>query len=135
MQLIASELEEVKIQGETMLVYKTRFVEDYLSRPAIAKPLQTANEKSVILLPPYDEYLIGYKSRWIALEKRHEPKAHNRFGIFHPVILYNGKVVGNWKTSLAQKAKDIETDVFAKKREVGTRRLEQAKDMLRDFYR
>lgn len=134
-QLIASELEEVKIQGETMLVYKTRFVEDYLSRPAIAKPLQTANEKSVILLPPYDEYLIGYKSRWIALEKRHEPKAHNRFGIFHPVILYNGKVVGNWKTSLAQKAKDIETDVFAKKREVGTERLEKAKDILRDFYR
>lgn len=61
-QLIASELEEVKIQGETMLVYKTRFVEDYLSRPAIAQPLQTANEKSVILLPPYDEYLIGYKT-------------------------------------------------------------------------
>ena len=120
-QLIASELEEVKIGEQVMFVYKS------------AEPLQTTNEKSVLLLPPYDEYLIGYKSRWIALDKQYEHKAHNNFGIFHPVILYNGKVVGNWKASLASQAKTIATDVFAMKREVGVRRLEKAKDALRKF--
>lgn len=120
-QLIAPELEEVKIGEQVMFVYKS------------AEPLQTTNEKSVLLLPPYDEYLIGYKSRWIALDKRYEHKAHNNFGIFHPVILYNGKVVGNWKASLASQAKTIATDVFAMKREVGVRRLEKAEDALRKF--
>ena len=120
-QRIASELEEVRIGEQVMLVYKS-------------SELQPAtNEKSVLLLPPYDEYLIGYKSRWIALDKRYEHKAHNNFGIFHPVILFGGKVVGNWKASLASHAKTITTDVFAMKREVGVRRLEKAKDALRKF--
>lgn len=86
------------------------------------------------MLPPYDEYLIGYKSRWVALDKQYEHKAHNKFGVFHPVILYNGKVVGNWKASLASDAKVIETDVFAQKREIGVRRLGKAKDALRSFF-
>lgn len=120
-QLIASELEEVRIGEQVMFVYKS------------AEPLQTTNEKSVLLLPPYDEYLIGYKSRWIALDKRYEHKAHNNFGIFHPVILLGGKVVGNWKASLASQAQTIATDVFAMKRDVGVRRLEKAKDALRKF--
>lgn len=122
MQLIASELEEVMVKEQAMFVYKSAYCQ------------LATNEKPVHLLPPYDEYLIGYKSRWIALDKRHEHKAHNKFGIFHPVILYNGKVVGNWKASLAQDAKLIETDVFTRKREVGVRRLEKAKDTLRMFF-
>ena len=122
MQLIATELEEVRVNEQTMFIYKS------------ACRQQATIEKSVHLLPPYDEYLIGYKSRWIALDKRHEHKAHNKFGIFHPVILYNGKVVGNWKASFASDAKVIETDVFTRKREVGMRRLENAKDALRRFW-
>ncbi len=100
------------------------------------KPLsqQAATRNTVHLLPPYDEYLIGYKSRQLALEKRHEHRAHNRFGIFHPVVLYNGRVVGNWKSSFAQKAREIETDIFAQKREVGVRRLEKAKSALQSFF-
>lgn len=121
-QLIAPELEEVMVGEQTMFVYKS----DYYQ--------QTASDKPVHLLPPYDEYLIGYKSRWVALNKRHEHKAHNKFGIFHPVILYNGKVVGNWKASLASGAKVVETDVFAQKREMGVRRLEKGKDALRMFF-
>ena len=59
-----------------------------------------------ILLPPYDEYLIGYKSRDIALDREFSHKAHNKTGIFYPVILVDGEVRGNWKPA------DLSADFF-----------------------
>ena len=145
---IASELEEVLVEDslsngnkQTMFVYKDltskrqECVKAALKNEILEQqsPSGAAGGKSIILLPPYDEYLIGYKSRWISLDKKHEAKAHNRFGIFKPVILYEGKVVGNWRTSLDQGAKKIETDIFTKKREIGVRRVQQAENLLRNF--
>lgn len=52
---------------------------------------------NTILLPPYDEYLIGYKSRHMVLAAKHTRFAHTGNGIFFPVILRNGRVAGNWK--------------------------------------
>ena len=53
----------------------------------------------VHLLPPYDEYLIGYKSRHVALRPDHTHRAHNNSGIFWPVILLDGEVAGNWSAA------------------------------------
>lgn len=50
----------------------------------------------IILLPPYDEYLIGYKSRYICLPEEFKHRAHDNKGIFHPIILDKGIVAGNW---------------------------------------
>ena len=49
-----------------------------------------------ILIPPYDEYLISYKSRDMVLPSEHRHRAHNNSGIFQPVIAYDGKICGNW---------------------------------------
>lgn len=51
---------------------------------------------TVTLLPPYDEYLIGYKSRHVAVHPDHAHHAHNQRGIFWPVVLLDGEVIGNW---------------------------------------
>ena len=51
---------------------------------------------TLTLLPSYDEYLIGYKSRHVAVHPDHSHHAHNDRGIFWPVILRDGEVVGNW---------------------------------------
>lgn len=48
------------------------------------------------ILPSYDEYLISYKDRSDVLKAKHRPKAFNAFGIFRPVVLHNGQIVGNW---------------------------------------
>lgn len=50
-----------------------------------------------LLIPPYDEYLIGYKSRDIVLPQEHRHKAHNNSGIFQPIVAFDGIVCGNWK--------------------------------------
>lgn len=49
-----------------------------------------------LLLPPYDEYLIGYKTRELALASHHMPHAHTNNGIFFPVIAEDGIICGNW---------------------------------------
>ena len=49
-----------------------------------------------LLIPPYDEYLIGYKSRDDVLPPEHRHRAHNNSGIFQPVIAHDGIICGNW---------------------------------------
>ena len=56
---------------------------------------------TVHLLPPYDEYLIGYKSRDISLAPEFAHKAHNNSGIFKPIIAVDGKICGNWSPTSA----------------------------------
>ena len=63
----------------------------------------------VILLPSFDEYLIGYKSRHIALAPEYRHRAHNNSGIFWPVVLIDGQVAGNWTI----KGGRVQTDFFS----------------------
>lgn len=67
---------------------------------------------SVHLLPSFDEYLISYKKRTDVLPLEHHPKAFNNFGTFYPVILHQGKVVGNWKKTITKKEVRIDTSFF-----------------------
>ena len=50
----------------------------------------------LLLIPPYDEYLIGYKSRDIVLPPEYRHRAHNNSGIFQPIITHDGIICGNW---------------------------------------
>ena len=50
-----------------------------------------------LLIPPYDEYLIGYKSRDVVLSQEYRHKAHNNSGIFQPIIARDGIICGNWQ--------------------------------------
>lgn len=49
-----------------------------------------------VLIPPYDEYLISYKSRDLVLSPDFRHHAHNNSGIFQPVIAFDGEICGNW---------------------------------------
>ena len=51
---------------------------------------------TLLLLPSFDEYLIGYKTRHHVLAREHHPRAFTNNGIFFPVIVDSGQVVGNW---------------------------------------
>ena len=120
LNLIANEIEETKVEEETMYLYHNT-----LDCPDYAR--------KVLLLPPYDEYLIGYKSRWVALEKKHTAKAHNNFGIFKPVILHEGRVVGNWKASIDKQAENLLTELFAEKSKVKQQSLQDAINQFVEF--
>ena len=78
----------------------------------------------VCLLPSYDEYLLGYKSRHLVLRDEYRHRAFTNNGIFRPVILAAGHVVGNWHP------KETVPTFFTEQDEVDTRCAYQA---YRDF--
>ncbi len=118
-EAISSELQEVEVDGVPMLVHISCLKED------------STNGASLLFLPPYDEYLIGYKSRHLAVESRHEHKAYNRFGIFQPVILLDGRVCGNWRIKALRQ---VETELFRYKRRISNRRMSLEAERVAKFY-
>ena len=93
------------------------------------------NESKPVLLPAFDEYLISYKNRTDVLPLEHHPKAFNRFGTFYPVILYNGKIIGNWSRSIKKNTIQIEMDFFEKKPRIPVKLIQQAEAQIDAFYR
>ena len=51
------------------------------------------------LLPPFDEYLVGYKNRAAVLEPRH---AVRLYALLSPVMEIDGRIVGTWGRRLAR---------------------------------
>ncbi|HYG21033.1 MAG TPA: winged helix DNA-binding domain-containing protein [Ohtaekwangia sp.] len=52
-------------------------------------------QKSVQLLPAFDEYAVAYKDRSAILDPAFAQQAGN--GIFKPVVIVDGKIAGIWK--------------------------------------
>ena len=69
--------------------------------------------ESVHFLAAFDEILIGYKTREVSILLEHQPKAFTNNGIFKPVILENGKVIGTWQRTLKKDIAQIKTHFFA----------------------
>jgi hypothetical protein len=56
------------------------------------------NSTTTYLLPAYDEYTVAYKDRSAVLNPVHAELARN--GIFNPVMIADGNVVGTWKRTI-----------------------------------
>jgi hypothetical protein len=63
-------------------------------------------------LPSFDEYIIGYKDRTNILALEHQPEAFSKNGIFHPVIMQNGKITGVWQKPANKDRTDIHYSFF-----------------------
>lgn len=90
-----SALEEIEIGGTAFVVAagSARLGEAEIEG-ILAEPL---------LLPPFDEYLIAYRSREAVISPEHiEQVVPGRNGMFKPIVVVEGEVVGTW--SRRQKA-------------------------------
>lgn len=74
-------------------------------------PAPEAAAPTVYLLPPYDEYTVAYKDRSAFLDPMHFERAKN--GIFSPVIVVNGLIVGLWKRTIKKEITVVEAELFA----------------------
>lgn len=70
--------------------------------------------ESILLLPAFDEYLISYKDRTAAIHTDHMPHAFTVNGIFKPIIVVNGQVVGIWKRTIKKDKVIIEPSFLQK---------------------
>jgi hypothetical protein len=58
----------------------------------------SSHSGEVYLLPPFDEYLIGYRDRSAALDPIYNQLVvPGGNGIFNPIIVIDGQVAGTWK--------------------------------------
>lgn len=54
--------------------------------------------ESVALLPAFDEYFLGYRDRELAADpEHHELIVPGKNGVFQPIIVAGGRVVGTWR--------------------------------------
>ena len=88
---------------------------------------------SLFLLPSYDEYLISYKKRTDVLALEHHSKAFTNYGIFYPVILHNGKVIGRWTKTSNKKDVKITHSYFEPDAQVTDSLLELARKQYDTF--
>ena len=64
------------------------------------------------LLPAFDEFIICYKDRTASLPFEHHRRAVSNNGIFRPIIVINGQVVGIWSRIIKKESVILETELF-----------------------
>ncbi len=102
----------------------------YFVSPETALP----KAKGIYLLPGFDEYLIAYKDRSVALRSiKHASLAH-RNGMFHPTIIIDGIVRGTWNRKITGDEVQLVTSPFSKftpsEKKIISRRAKEYADYL-----
>jgi Winged helix DNA-binding domain len=88
---------------------------------------------SVYLLPGFDEYLLGYKDRSDVLAATHAGKvAPGGNGVFFPIIVVGGQVVGTWKRTVRKDTVAVTLTRFTELA-VSSERIDEAARRYSDF--
>jgi Winged helix DNA-binding domain len=69
--------------------------ETYATPDAARRP--DGGGRVVRLVGPFDAYLLGYRSRDLALDPRYARRIQAGGGIIHPAVLVDGRVAGTWR--------------------------------------
>ncbi|WP_348787786.1 winged helix DNA-binding domain-containing protein [Leifsonia sp. NPDC080035] len=74
-----------------------------LADRAAAHPERRSERDAVHLLPGFDEYLLGFQDRSPILEDEHAAAiVPGGNGVFQPIIVARGRIVGTWRTGGAK---------------------------------
>ena len=63
--------------------------------------------QAIHLLPPFDEFTVGYKVRSDVLDPRFARRVNNGGGMLQAVVISAGRVIGTWKRTLRPDSVDI----------------------------
>jgi hypothetical protein len=75
--------------------------------------LPLPNSPAVRLLPAFDTYLLGYRSRELIVEPAHAGHINSGGGMILPVLLVGGRVAGTWKPNRKGRLVNVEVKGFA----------------------
>ncbi len=102
-------LESVKSQLDSFTVDDR----EYWASKGSTPPRST--ERQVNLLPLYDEFLVSYADRSAAISPALEQhmKEISNYGVFRPIIVIDGLVVGIWKRTLKKDTMLVEIQLFS----------------------
>ncbi|MEH2919106.1 winged helix DNA-binding domain-containing protein [Segatella copri] len=83
----------IELLGSELRVEKWKDYQFYLHESCRTRGFRRGKTH---LIAPFDEYLIGYKSRELVIHPHQMPSAYTNNGIFFPVIAHDGRICGNW---------------------------------------
>jgi hypothetical protein len=90
-----------------------------------APPTQPTGE--VLVLPGFDEYLLGYKDRSLMVAEEHKQAIiPGGNGVFQSTIVRDGRVIGIWKRTLGKTRVQIAVQPLAPLRKTDRARIERA---------
>lgn len=104
--------------GDANLAWKAiadRLVEVETERGArwVLRSAKNQEPRGIVrLLPAFDEYLLGWKDREVAVSAEHQAKINRGGGWLHPVVLADGQLVGTWRTTRTAKKLKLEVGAF-----------------------
>lgn len=101
-QAISGQLIEVQVGDVTMWMLQAQA--EWLDL--------TGQPPAVRLVPGFENYLLGYRSRDLILVSDHARKVYTGGGILHPVLLVDGRGAGTWKLERSRKAADVVVEPF-----------------------
>jgi len=90
-------------------------------------------DKTVHLLPAFDEYIIGYKNRSTMLSSANYKKVISNNGLFYPTIVIDGQVTGSWKRTIKKDTILIETSLFQTHTNVQKKSIEEEANKFGQF--
>ena len=88
---------------------------------------------SMYLLPAFDEFIISYKDRKASLTSEDHTKAVSNNGIFHPVIVSGGEVIGTWRRTVNKNKIEMETKLFNPAPASVEKKVERAFGLFKNF--
>lgn len=101
LEAVKSQLQQQTINGKTYF-----FTQELVTK--------TASRPATFLLPAFDEYVIAYRDRSALLDPVNSKQVISKNGIFYPVMVKNGQVIGTWKRTFKKDQVVIELNPFGK---------------------
>jgi len=102
-------------------------VEMYLDPALLDTTLSAMDGDEVLVLPGFDEYLLGYKDRSLMLAEEHKAAViPGGNGMFQATVVCDGRVIGTWKRTLAKTRVQIAVQPLRPLRKADRARIERA---------
>lgn len=92
------------------------------------------SRKSVFLLPAWDEFVVSYKNREHIILDEHYSKVISKNGIFKPVVVKDGQIIGMWKRVKKKDKVFAETELFGKEDGATKELIKKASDSFDLFH-
>jgi hypothetical protein len=112
LESVKSDLKELVYEGQSFWFPKDQ-------------SLDKTPTKRLFLLPGFDEYILGYRDRSAFLSPGDSPIVVHSNGIFNPMIVLDGQVVGVWKKTVKKNTVLLEPNTFVALDEEALHLLEQ----------
>jgi hypothetical protein len=87
----------------------------------------------IYFLPAYDEFMISYKDRTASLDPKFFSSAITGNGIFKPIIVVNGKVIGTWSREIKKNQIIFKSQFFQASQKLNKTAMASALEPYKNF--